>query len=142
MNKLIIGAAILLGVSGISGCQDDAQIAKHNMAKAADNFEVNRRIVFYNAWADKNVLSVEGLCSIEYRSERVYYICKIGRDKFINNFIGNSDIVVPIVEQLDPLPVNVYHYRRTFKPQSVIPDIDLRYSGGSVVKALTPDNKD
>ena len=44
---LFVFASIIL-----SACEDSAQIAKKNTAKAADNFEVNRRILFYNTWTD------------------------------------------------------------------------------------------
>jgi len=40
------------------------------------------------------------------------------------------------------VPVNVYHYRRTFKPQSIIPDIDFRGSSKAVINAVTPDKND
>ena len=81
-NKLI-GTVLVAGALSLVGCSDDAYIAKHNMAKAADNFEINRRIVFYNAWLGKNVLSVEGRCAVEYKENRIYYICKT---RSIGNF--------------------------------------------------------
>ena len=137
----ILSLAVFAAVS-LGGCSDDAQVAKYNIAKAADNFEVNRRIMFYNVWKGESIVTVEGLCSIEYKSNRTFYICKTGPDSYINNFVGKSELVVAVVEQLDPLPTNVYHYRRTFKPQTVIPDIDLRVSGKALTKAIAPDTKD
>lgn len=134
-------AVASIGLS-LGGCNNDATVVKQNIAKAADNFEVNRRIIFYNTWKDTQILVVEGLCSVEYRSDRTYYICKIGPHKYINNFIGDSEFVTAIVEQLDPLPVNAYHYRRTFKPQAIIPDIDFRGDTGELLNAVTPDNND
>lgn len=49
----------------LTSCTDDAYIATHNIKKAADNFEVNRRIVFYNGITDKYILEIEGRCSID-----------------------------------------------------------------------------
>lgn len=149
MNRLkrisiaLLSAATLLV---ISGCSDDARIAKLNTAKAADNFEINRRIIFYNTWTDTVIQKIEGLCSIDY-SSRVSVICKIGTDSNGNAIVKNSLIalngqVTVFVEQLDSLPVNVYHYRRTFKPQSIIPDIDFRGDSSAVIDALAPDNND
>ena len=140
--KTSIMATLVASSLALVGCNDDATVAKHNIAKAADNFEVNRRIMFYNAWVGKSIVTVEGLCSIEYRTNRTFYVCKVGHDKYVNNFVGKSELVVAVVEQLDPLPVNVYHYRRTFKPQSIIPDIDLRVDASALVDALTPDDND
>jgi starvation-inducible outer membrane lipoprotein len=45
MKKIIL---ILTIVIGLAGCTSDADRASENMSKAADNFEVTRRIVFYN----------------------------------------------------------------------------------------------
>lgn len=56
---LIIGS--LMTAALLSGCQDQAQIASHNLSKAADNFEINRRIVFFNGITDSYLLSMKGV---------------------------------------------------------------------------------
>lgn len=130
MNKICAILAASIFALALSGCNDDAAVARANMTQAADNFELMRRIVFYNVRLGQNVVTVEGKCSIEYGSARAEYICKLGEGKFIRNFVSTSNDIVAIVEQLDPVPVNVYHFRRTFKPQTMIPDIDFRGSTG------------
>lgn len=126
----------------IAGCgADDATVAKNNMRKAADNFEVDRRILFYNTWTDTVIQQVEGKCSIDY-GRRVSLICKVGDGMYKRNFISLSGQVTVFVEQMEPLPVNVYHYRRTFKPQSIIPDIDFRGDGDAMKESFTPDGND
>ena len=138
MNKVIFVIIALL----ISGCSDDARIAQRNMQKAADNFEIMRRVVFYNAILDKIVMVTEGKCSVEAGNLRTSVICKTGPNQYIRNFYGQSDNTVYFVEQMTPVPVNVYHYRRTFKPQALLPDIDFRGDSGALFDAVTPDNKD
>lgn len=141
MKKLLIALAV--AVPMLAGCvEDDAKVATHNMTKAADNFELMRRIIFYNTWTGENVLVVEGKCAIEYGGTRTAYICKLGPDNFIRNLVGNSGQITTIVEQMEGVPVNVFHFRRTFKPQTIIPDIDFRGDMGALGSALTPDNKD
>ena len=44
-------AAIMIATLGIAACSD-ADVASRNLSKAADNFEVNRRIVFYKKPGD------------------------------------------------------------------------------------------
>ena len=142
MRNLTI-LTVLAGVLLTAGCgPDDATVAKRNMVKAADNFEIMRRVVFYNAITDKVIMVSEGKCSVESGQMRTSVICKVGDGKYIRNFYGQSDNTAYFVEQMDAIPVNVYHYRRTFKPQSIIPDIDFRGDAGAVVDAVTPDNKD
>ena len=137
MKKLY--AILAASALALSACSNDATVARSNMTKAADNFELMRRIVFYNVRLGVNVVTVEGKCSIEYGNNRSEYICKLGDGKFIRNFVSDSNEIVAIVEQMDPVPVNVYHFRRTFKPQTLIPDIDFRGSTNELMQAVTPD---
>ena len=121
MKKIHAILAASVFALAMTGCNDDATVARRNMTKAADNFELMRRIVFYNVRLGQNVVTVEGKCSIEYGSGRTEYICKVGDGKYIRNFLSDSNDIVAIVEQMDSVPVNVYHFRRTFKPQTIIP---------------------
>ena len=62
--------------------------------------------------------------------------CKLGPEAYKKHFLGLSDNVTYFAEQLGIADVSVYHHRVTFKPQSIIPDIDFR---GSAKELL--DNK-
>lgn len=61
MKKIIL-MSVLFSTALMSGCQRDAQIASSNLSKAADMFEVNRRVVFYNGITGEYMLTIEGLC--------------------------------------------------------------------------------
>lgn len=126
MNKIFTSIA-LAAMIGVTACTD-ADIASSNLSKAADNFEVNRRVVFYNGITGDYMLSIEGLCSLgnSDAAAKVSITCKIGPNQFKKHFLGLSDNVTFFVEQLEPSDVDVYHYRVTFKPQVIIPDIDVR----------------
>jgi hypothetical protein len=126
----------------ISGCKDGATIAGKNLSKEADNFEINRRIMFVNTRTDTKLLIIEGRCNIEYWSSRTHVICKVSDNRYKRSFIGNNGQITAIVEQLDGVPVNVYHYRRTFKPQSFIPDIDFIESVEAKVDSIGHDKTD
>lgn len=120
LAALLMGAVVLL-----SACTD-ADIASSNLSKAADNFEVNRRVIFYNGITDKYLLSIEGRCSIVDQTTQLEVTCKVGEDSYKKHFLGLSDNVTYFAEQLEPANVSAYHYRVTFKPQAIVPDIDLR----------------
>jgi hypothetical protein len=109
---------------------DDAHIASENISEASDNFEVNRRVVFYNGITDKYILSVEGLCSIskDNHDNQLEVICKLGEGKYKKHYLGISDNVTYFVEQLEHSKVSANHYRVIFKPQSILPDIDFKGS--------------
>ena len=110
------------------GCTD-ARLASHNISKAAENFEINRRIVFYNGITDTYMLTIEGRCDIEDDARgQLEVTCKIGDWEYAKHFLCLSDNVTYFAEQLEMVDVSVYHHRITFKPQSILPDIDFRGS--------------
>ena len=135
MNKfLIIVAAV--GALALSACSD-ADVASRNLSKAADMFEVNRRVIFYNGITGEYMLIIEGRCSLgNSDSNRQRSItCKTGPDAYKKHFLGLSDNVTYFAEQLEAKDVSVYHYRVIFKPQTILPDLDYR---GDVGELLGP----
>ena len=118
----------------IAGCQDDASTASYNISKAADNFEIDRRIVFYNGINGEYMLTIEGRCSIEDQVNQLEVTCKIGPNAFKKHFLGLSDNVAYFAEQLETADVSVYHHRVTFKPQEILPDIDFRGDAGELMQ--------
>jgi uncharacterized membrane protein YciS (DUF1049 family) len=131
MKKLIVLvlSIISLAVMAVTvGCSTDAEMASHNLSKAADQFQINRRVVFYNGITDTYMLTVEGRCSIKSDNvdKQLELTCKTSDTTYKKHFLGLSDNVTYVVEQLDEAAVDVYHYKVIFKPQSIIPDIDLK----------------
>jgi hypothetical protein len=124
MKKLLIGMA----VAALTGCADDATVVSKNISKAADNFEVNRRVVFYNGITSDYLLLIEGLCSIEplMNPKRVAVICKTSPTDYKKHFLGLSDNVTYFVEQLEQSKVSKHFYRVTFKPSTILPDIQVQ----------------
>lgn len=124
MKKLIAiiacAAALLL-----TACTPAAQTASDNLSTAADNFEIERRIVFFNGITDKYLLTVEGRCSIKPDGGKLDVTCKIGPDQYKKHFLGLSDNVSYFVEQTKSADVSVYHYRVIFKPENIVPDINI-----------------
>lgn len=122
---LALAAALAFaGATSLTACSD-AQVASSNLSKAADNFEINRRIVFFNG---EYMLSIEGLCSIGSASETkaVAVTCKTGPAAYKKHFLGLSNNVSYFAEQVDGANVSAYNYRVVFKPAAIVPDIELR----------------
>ncbi|ASR77173.1 site-specific recombination directionality factor RDF [Mycobacterium phage MyraDee] len=122
MKKIIAAAALALAGATLVGCSTDADVASRNLSQAADNFEVNRRIVFFNGITDRYLLTIEGRCSITPDNGKLDVTCKRGGE-FKKHFLGLSDNVSYFVEQVDGANVSDDFYRVTFKPQSIVPDI-------------------
>ena len=126
MKRLFL--LMLLVIIGLVGCDSDANVASRNLSLAADNFEVARRIVFYNGITGEYILVIEGLCSLgNYDATgELSVTCKTGVTSYKKHFLGLSDNVTYFAEQIEESLVDVYHYRITFKPSVIIPDVDLR----------------
>lgn len=110
----------------LAGC-NDADVASSNLSKAADQFQILRRIVFYNGITDTYMLTLEGYCSLGNQDgpKELTVTCKIG-DQYKKHFLGLSDNVTYFVEQLDGANVSIDHYRVVFKPSVIVPDVEVR----------------
>lgn len=129
MNKRngLIGGGFILILLILVGCTD-AQVASTNLSKAADMFEINRRVVFYNGITNDYILTVEGRCSIYDDTNQLELTCKTGPDAFKKHFLGLSDNVTYFAEQIESAKVDPYYYRVIFKPETIVPNIDLELS--------------
>lgn len=128
MKKFYILLVMLFSVV-LSACERDAQVASKNLSYAADNFQLDRRIVFYNGITNDYVLTIEGKCSFDAVSERkVDVTCKTGDGEFKKHSLGISDNVTYFSEQINSKGVSTYHYKVDFRPQTIIPDIELKTS--------------
>lgn len=134
MNTLKITAMAALFALPLAACQDDASIASRNLSKAADNFEVQRRIVFINGISDNYLFEVIGRCSVTPNGGKLDVTCKHGPNDFRKHFLGISDNTPYLVEQLDGINVSTYHTRITFKPQSIVPNVDFRGDANELFK--------
>lgn len=124
MKKLILASAIL---AVLAGC-NDADVASRNLSTAADNFQIERRVVFYNGINGEYMLTIEGLCSLgnDDKPKEVTITCKTGEKSYKKHFLGLSDNVTYFVEQMDATDASVYHYKVVFKPSVIIPDISIK----------------
>lgn len=142
MNTKLIKTALLSLVlaASVAGCSREADVASRNLSNAADMFEINRRIVFYNGITGDYMLTVEGLCSLGNKdaARQLSITCKTGAAEYKKHFLGLSDNVTYFVEQTQASNVSAYHYKVVFKPQSIVPDIDVRGSASELLKAVTP----
>jgi len=122
---LSILAAFLL-VASLGACSSDATTVNGNLSKDADNFKVLRRVVFYNAINDKYILSVEGFCSVDPGDgRRMTVTCKVGNE-YKRDALGSSDNVLWWYEQMDTSAVSPNHYKIIFKPEAIIPNVEVR----------------
>lgn len=127
------GAVAAAGALLFAGCQSEADTVSENLSTAADNFEIDRRIVFLNGITDQVPLVIEGRCSIEADAadKQLEVTCKTGPDAFKKHFLGLSDNMSYVVEQQKDADVDEYRTRVIIKPEQLLPNFDLNTSGGN-----------
>lgn len=121
---------ILIAMTTLTGCLETAAtIADRNISVDAEEFKIMRKISFYNGITDKIMLTVEGKCSVEFYSDKFTVTCRTGENNFVKHYLGKSDNSFPIIEQLVGADVSTFHHKITYRPQALIPDIDVKVSG-------------
>lgn len=124
--RIAVIAAALAGVMALTGCQSDAKTASDNLSKAADQFEVQRKIVGVNGITGKYEFYVEGRCSIDPQDRKLVVTCRQGPNDYRKHYVGLSDNTFYVATQMDGIDVSVYHTRIILKPEGLIPEFDLQ----------------
>ena len=132
MKKLLLILACF-SVLAVAGCRTDADIVSENLSRSADQFNILRRVVFYNGITGEYMLTIEGYCSLGNFDDagELTVTCQVAsvgtqEEQYKKHFLGLSDNVTYFVEQLNGANVSSDHYKVIFKPTVIIPDIDIQ----------------
>lgn len=133
MKFLIAILTAVLLVAGFSGCSSKADVASRNLSTAADNFEIQRQIVFYNGITGDYIVEVIGLCSIgnDNTAKQFSVTCKVGPNEYKKHFLGLSDNVSWFAVQTKAAAVSDYRTRIIWRPSTIIPDPELDTGSGN-----------
>jgi hypothetical protein len=125
---IVFFAIVITGV--FSGCglvASDAAVARHNLEVEEQNFNVVRRVVFYNGITDKYILVIEGRVAITVDTDGDLVVTvKTDSGKYLKHYLGLSDNVTYFSEALEGVDVSTARYKVIFKPSTIVPDIDLK----------------
>lgn len=133
ITKGAIAAVASLAVLGTAGCTSAADQANQNLSKAADNFEVPRRIVGVNTITDTILFSVEGFCSYSVGEGGSFEaICLVNREtgEVERTTLGRADNVTFVSTQMGGKEVGLFRPRVIFRPETIVPNFDLSTSKG------------
>ena len=125
MKKTLFALLILTAL--LTSCSPQANIVSENISIAADNFEVQRRVIFYNGITGEYMLTIEGLCSLGNNDTagRLSVTCKVGPQEYKKHFLGLSDNVTFFAEHMESSQADPYRYLVIFRPTTIIPDIEV-----------------
>lgn len=130
MKKKLLALTVGLMAIFVAACDSEADVVSKNISKSSDSFDVQRRIVFFNGITDKYLLTVEGLCALGNSDSdlRMTVTCKVGKNEYKKHYLGLSDNVSFFAEQLEPNKEDPFRYKILFRPENIIPDIELQTS--------------
>ena len=123
----VLFVAIMIGIATMGAGCDAADVASQNISEGADNFEILRKVIFYNVITGEYMHVIEGYCSIEADTldEQLEVTCKTGPSSYIKDYLGISDNTSYMVLQVEGANVSTYHYRVILRPQTLLPSIEL-----------------
>lgn len=131
MKKILLILTALFMAFTLAGCTSAADRANENLSKAAENFEVPRRITGINGITDNVLFTVEGFCSYEIDGGAYDIICLTNREtgEVERTTMAKSDNVTIVVTQTGGTEVDLFRPRVIFRPENVVPNFDLSTSG-------------
>ena len=114
--------ALLLGGAA---CTSDADRVNENLSTQAEQFNVQRTIVFYNGITGEYIAVVEGRCSTENDGAKLRAICKVGPNEYSRDEIGLSQNVTYFSLQTKAVTESEYRKRIVLKPGNALPNFDV-----------------
>jgi hypothetical protein len=107
----------------LPGCQTEAEKVSHNLSLEADNFNVVRQLTVINCIEGDVLFQMTGRMSIT--SDNVDHQLEVVVEKedgvYQKHFIGLSDNVTYVVEDLGSNHVDKYKYTLNYNPKMWIP---------------------
>jgi outer membrane lipoprotein-sorting protein len=122
---MIMLAIVLMGVV-LTGCTQADRVS-HNLSKEADNFNVVRQLTVINCIEGDVLFQMTGKMSIkaDVADNQLEVIVENENGLYKKHFIGLSDNVTYVVEDLDVTNVSKYKYTLNYNPKMWIP-IDVK----------------
>lgn len=125
MKKLTVILLIIIMAAGITGCQTEADKVSYNLSLEADNFNVVRQLTVINCIEGDVLFQMTGKMSItaDTSDNQLEIIVENEDDSYVKHFVGLSDNVTYVVEDLNlgANEVEKYKYTLNFNPKMWIP---------------------
>lgn len=122
--KKILAAFLALTILLVlfAGC-DEASRVSHNLSKEADNFNVVRKLTVINCIQGDVLFQMTGKMSIEADTvdNQLEIIVENGDGNYEKRFVGLSDNVTYVLEDLGSHDVDKYKYTLNFNPKMWLP---------------------
>lgn len=128
MKKIVVVilAVVLMATVFVVG-QTESQRVSHNLSQEADNFNVIRQLTVINCIEGDALFQMTGKMSItaDTADNQLEVIVEDENGYYQKHFVGLSDNVTYVVEQLSVKNVSKYKYTLNYNPKMWIP-VDVK----------------
>jgi hypothetical protein len=124
VKKAITTLAILtVGLLTLTACQSEAEKVSYNLSLEADNFNDIRQITVINCLQGDVLFQMTGKMSItaDVEDNQLEVVVEDENGEYKKHFIGLSDNVTYVVEDITSDDVSKYKYTLNFNPNMWIP---------------------
>ncbi len=122
MKKVIVGI-MAAAVLTLTGCGNEADKVSYNLSREADNFNDIRQVTVINCLQGDVLFQMTGKMSInaDVSDNQLEVIVEDENGEYKKHFIGLSDNVTYVVEDVTSGEVEKYKYTLNFNPKMWLP---------------------
>lgn len=124
-TKMAAGLTLAALAAGAAGCGTEAQRIEYNLTQEAENFNVVRQLTVINCLEGDVLFQMTGRMSItaDVEDNQLEIIVENTDGKYVKHFVGLSDNVTYVVEDLNlgENEVSKYKYTLNFNPDMWLP---------------------
>lgn len=123
MKKIVVCAFALAIAFVLTACQTEADKVSYNLSLEADNFNDVRQLTVINCLQGDVLFQMTGKMSItaDMADNQLEVIVEDERGAYSKHFIGLSDNVTYVIEDINSDNVERYKYTLNFNPKMWIP---------------------
>ena len=124
MKKILCIVSILaVMVAMFTGCETQADRVSYNLSQEADNFNSVRQVTVINCLQGDVLFQMTGKLSItaDTADNQLEIIVEVKEGEYKKHFIGLSDNVTYVVEDITSSDVDNYKYTLNFNPKMWLP---------------------
>lgn len=123
MKKFIAIVVTAISVLSLTGCQTEADKVSYNLSQEADNFNDIRQITVINCLQGDVLFQMTGKMSItaDVSDNQLEVVVEDENGEYKKHFIGLSDNVTYVVEDITAGDVEKYKYTLNFNPKMWLP---------------------
>lgn len=126
-NKIVVSllSVVLLLTIALTGCSTEADRVSYNLSQQADNFNDIRQVTVINCLQGDVLFQMTGKMSITADTEdnQLEIVVEDENGEYKKHFIGLSDNVTYVVEDVTSKDVNQYKYTLNFNHEMWLPEI-------------------